>query len=199
VTPSTRKVLVVAALVGCAATVLWMYRGQDAGQGLVGNANVVGGLAGVAALALTVALLWPRRPSTALPADTDRQLAMAVEYLARETLSAWRAQAKARRVTTPAPALVSWQWAGPDVAIRAAELAADHDRLMLLTDGEVTRLRELYEALPQPGRVVILGGPGAGKTTAMLLLLIDVQAHRPARADTSSTVSTRSPQPCKAP
>src|SRR4029450_2222084 len=42
--------------------------------------------------------------------------------------------------------------------------------------GVVTRLREqLYDRLDgERARVVILGGPGAGKTAAMLLLLIDV-------------------------
>jgi hypothetical protein len=48
----------------------------------------------------------------------------------------------------------------------------------------------LYDRLDcERARVVILGGPGAGKTAAMLLLLIDVLeqlidvlAHRPARS-----------------
>jgi hypothetical protein len=50
----------------------------------------------------------------------------------------------------------------------------------------VTELREqLYDRLDgERARVVILGGPGAGKTAAMmLLLLIDVLEHRPAGSE----------------
>ncbi|MFI6076333.1 NACHT domain-containing protein [Actinoplanes sp. NPDC051343] len=173
-TSSVRKLLIVVALAACAAAVGWMYCGKD----LVGSANVIGGLAGVAALMLAVAALWPKRLPSAETADG--RLGRAAEYLARETLSVWRKQAKARRVTTPAPALVAWRWAGSEVAAPAAELITGQGRPALLTQGEVTRLRELYTGLPAPGRVVILGGPGAGKTTAMLLLLIDVLSHRSA-------------------
>ncbi|MEV6871635.1 hypothetical protein [Amycolatopsis sp. NPDC051128] len=51
----------------------------------------------------------------------------------------------------------------------------------LLTTGVVTELRQqLYNRLDSTrGRIVVLGEPGAGKTAAILLLLIDVLHHRP--------------------
>jgi hypothetical protein len=52
----------------------------------------------------------------------------------------------------------------------------------------------LYEELPNPGRIVILGDPGAGKTTAMLLLLIDVLAAR-ANARTGTNEVPEGPVP----
>jgi hypothetical protein len=52
----------------------------------------------------------------------------------------------------------------------------------LLTTGLVTELRqELYQRPGAPARLVIIGGPGAGKTTSMMLLLIDVLHNRTVR------------------
>jgi hypothetical protein len=90
---------------------------------VVGNANVVGGIAGVLALAVAVAVLWPRagRRAAVAPAAAG-QVQAAVEYLARETLRYWRVQAKDRRITTPSPAAVRWRWASEDVAVPADKL-----------------------------------------------------------------------------
>ncbi|WP_157751834.1 hypothetical protein [Actinoplanes derwentensis] len=176
-----RKSLAVVMLAGCGGLLVWMFFGRAAGAGLVGNSNVVGGIAGLAAFAVSALAVWPRKSAAEvveLPAAAEGLLA-AEGYLARETLAYWREQAKRRRITTPAPARVSWQWAGPDVAAPPSEVAGDESVVALLSDRVVSQLRrDLYEVLPVPGRIVILGGPGAGKTTAMLLLLIDVLAAR---------------------
>ncbi|MFC7279841.1 hypothetical protein ACFQS1_38285 [Paractinoplanes rhizophilus] len=175
--------MIAVALAGCAAALAWMYRAR--GEDLVGRANVVGGLAGAVGVVLAVLALWPRGPQLPGLDEVERRLDAALEYLAQQTLSAWQRQAKDRRITTPAPALVSWQWAGPDIATPATDLTGP-DRPALLTAGEITRLRQLYEQLPTPARMVILGGPGAGKTTAMLLLLIDILIHRAPPTNTDS-------------
>lgn len=120
----------------------------------------------------------------------------AVRYLANETLRYWYKQAKQRRITTPSPASVRWSWASAEVAVPAQELQPDPpvvsgglvpDQLprRLLTAGVVTELREqLYECLDGlRRRIVVLGGPGAGKTAALLLLLIDILEHRPLDSD----------------
>ncbi|MFG2043736.1 NACHT domain-containing protein [Dactylosporangium sp. NPDC048998] len=170
------QALIVAALLASIAAVVWMFRGHAANEGLVGNANVIGGLAGVAALIVALLTLWPRKAgqtdAVSRPAAEQRQAA--AEYLARETLRYWQQQAKDRRIVTPSPAAVAWRWADQNVAVPAGQLQSK-----LLTEGVVTELREqLYGQLPDPARVVILGGPGAGKTTAMLLLLIDILRAR---------------------
>ncbi|MFI6073810.1 NACHT domain-containing protein [Actinoplanes sp. NPDC051343] len=167
-------------LVACVAAALWMFLGNADGR-LVGNANVVGGLMGVASFAAVAVAFWPKRAVFVDEGSraTEEQLQAAAAYLARETLAYWREQAKARRITTPAPARVSWRWAGLNVAPPPAEVVGAESALVLLTDRVVSELRrDLYEVLPDPGRMVILGGPGAGKTTAMLLLLIDVLTRR---------------------
>ncbi|HEY3262945.1 MAG TPA: hypothetical protein VGJ95_22195 [Pseudonocardiaceae bacterium] len=176
---AVRIAIVVAALV-CVATVAWVFKGPAASNTVIGNANVVGGVAAVMALLLAVAVLWPSagpRRATAAPVATGPAQA-ASDYLARETLRYWRVQAKDRRITTPSPAAVRWGWASEAVAVPAWEL---QHGARVLTAGVVTGLREqLYDRLESDRvRVVVLGGPGAGKTAAMLLLLIDVLEHRP--------------------
>jgi hypothetical protein len=119
-----------------------MFRAGAADSRLVGNANVVGGIAGVIALALAAATLWSRRAASQATPPAGL-LADAVDYLAVETVRYWRDQAKARRITTPSPAVVRWSWAGPSVAARPKRLAPT-----VLTQGVITRLRE---QLYQPG------------------------------------------------
>ncbi|WP_433304293.1 hypothetical protein ACQP2F_14555 [Actinoplanes sp. CA-030573] len=149
-----RKVIIAVALAGCAVTLMWMYGADKLDSNLVDKANVVGGLAGIVALVLGVLVLWPKLPAPVSP--DAAQLDAALWYLARQTLSAWQRQAKERRITTSTPALVSWQWAGAEIATPAAALTAP-DQPALLTAGEITRLWQLYDQLPAPAGMVILG------------------------------------------
>ena len=66
----------------------------------------------------------------------------------------------------------------PDVAVPPQDVQSDDSRLF--TRGEVTALKQqLYDRLPaNRARIVIIGGPGSGKTGAMLLLLIDTLEQR---------------------
>jgi hypothetical protein len=66
------RIVIVGVLLVCAAGVVWMFAGSAAGDRVVGNANVVGGVAGVLALVVAVGVLWPR---------VERRRAGAVEIL----------------------------------------------------------------------------------------------------------------------
>src|SRR5262249_54520109 len=112
------RIGIVVVLLGCVAGVVWMFTGS-ASDRVVGTGSVVGGVAGVLALVVAVAVLWPqiaRRRAGAAAVETG-QVPAATEYLAEETLRYWREQAKDRRITTPSPAAVRWSWAGEEVAV----------------------------------------------------------------------------------
>jgi len=151
----------------------------------------------LAAAALTVSLLaflvpwwWKGRRATALPA-TEAQVTEAADQLAQRMIDTWRQEAKDRRISTPAPVRVQWQWGPHEVAapprqVTTAPVAgtgplplpkpdpdeSNSDRLgVLLEAGVVTQLHdEVYCRLPH-GRLILVGGPGAGKSGAMILLL----------------------------
>jgi hypothetical protein len=131
--------------------------------------------------------LWWRRGQQGNPsaATTLAQSTAAADWLAAETAARWKQEAAGRRITTPAPARVRWHWAPESVSVSAAEAVTPLPQgtgpaplpgiglpAVILSSGLVTRLHdEVYARLPS-GRLVLTGGPGAGKTGAMILLLL---------------------------
>jgi TIR domain len=138
---------------------------------------------------------WQRRhravAGTSLPMHVDA----AVDLLAARTLATWSQQVVQRGIQAPAPVRVRWQWAAGDIAAPRQDLAASpslptdpgplspdgDDRPgtgQVLNSGLVTRLHDEVYARLRHGRLVLIGGPGAGKTGAMILLLIEALRHR---------------------
>lgn len=160
----------------------------------VDTATVVAGVAAPVAIAgvplsWLIRRWWRRRHVPTV--STADQLAQAADQLAQAVLTTWRQEAADRRITTPAPVRVRWYWsleqassshhsarelvpgAGP------APIPAEHPKVDdVLIAGVVTRLHdELYTRLPH-GRLVLTGAGGAGKTGAMILLLLAALEHR---------------------
>ncbi|MEV6305205.1 hypothetical protein AB0M02_37735 [Actinoplanes sp. NPDC051861] len=109
------------------------------------------------------------------PPWTD--LDTACRKLAQMVNEQWRGEATARGIATPAPATVRWRWGETDVAADPADVAATKGAGPL-TSGTVNRLHDEVYARLSHGRLVLLGRPGAGKTAAMILLLIAALEHR---------------------
>ena len=156
----------------------------------------------LAAVAIGITLLmavggwWQKsRVGAAVQVSTPVQVAAAADRLAEVMTSRWRLEAAGRRIVTPAPATVRWHWAADEVTALRLEVTTapapgtgppplpDLGRPgELLNSGVVTRLHdEVYARLPH-GRLVMLGGPGAGKTGAMILLLLAALDRRAALA-----------------
>jgi hypothetical protein len=137
--------------------------------------------------ALTAVYLWwlkGRRVDAAVP-TTPAQAAAAADWLAGETAARWGQEAADRHITTPAPAKVRWHWAPAAVSVTAAEAAVPPPPgagpaplpgtglpAAILSSGLVTKLHDEVYARLASGRLVLTGGPGAGKTGAMILLLL---------------------------
>jgi len=137
---------------------------------------------------------WSKgRGSDQSETSTPEQAAAAADWLAGAVAGSWRKEAVARRIVTPAPVSVRWRWASGDWMTlpprEAGQLPAPgagpptlpdlgQPDDPVLTSGVVTKLHdELYARLPR-GRLVITGGPGSGKTGAMILLLLEALAWR---------------------
>lgn len=184
-------------VLACVVGVVWMlFVPWPPHADVLYKAAVLSALAGVAAIMVMVVEPWLRGSRRGADPPSAAQVQDAVAYLANETLRYWRTQANQRRITTPSPASVRWSWASTEVAVPPQDLQPDlpvvsgglvlgESPARLLTAGVVTELREqLYERLDETRRrIVVLGGPGAGKTAAMLLLLIDSLEHRPPDTD----------------
>lgn len=121
----------------------------------------------------------PRHP-LATPAEEQLRL------LARASWNQWAAAANDRRLVHPAPLPIRWHRSSALVAgpVSAAEYprfdplpglaAVTGDELF---DGTRDALHEIYGGLPS-GRLLLLGKPGSGKSTAAILLLLDALRYR---------------------
>lgn len=181
--------LAVSALVS--AYVMW--GGDPSGQ--PNRAQVSGTLwAAVVVVPPAFAWAWARRRPASDTSNGD-QVAAAADLLATRMMLYWSAQVVQRGIQTPAPVRVRWAWAGDEVALSrealndSPDLGNDPCPLagvspavqadgQVLGSGLVTRLHDEVYVKLRHGRLVLIGGPGAGKTGAMILLLLEALRHR---------------------
>lgn len=191
-----QSVLALAGVLFLVALPLWIAWQIHTSENPVGSVSVYSGY--LAPVYFVVPLLvglitwwWKARVASDSAVSTATQAA-ASKRLAENMLTIWRQEAKDRRISTPAPVRVRWQWGPPQVASPVTELinASVGDIVpgpLRITsgsgtpgvplDGEVvTQLHdEVYSRFP---RLVLIGTPGAGKTGAMILLLLAALKHR---------------------
>jgi hypothetical protein len=142
--------------------------------GLQDAANAAAVLAVVLALpALAIPLVRRLRAETAPTAD---QVSRAGETLAGLVTGQWRQEALARSLGNPEPMPVRWRLTEHSVM--------DHPRLIMAGlssfDGRSDRISPLAAEFRQllRRRLVILGGPGSGKTTLAVQLLLELLTTR---------------------
>ncbi|WP_170201365.1 NACHT domain-containing protein [Actinocorallia herbida] len=116
-------------------------------------------------------LRWARRDRS--EDDPDK----AVRLLVRAVRTQWAREAEARRLLRPRPLRLRWRTAPPDV--RAGASGGGHGSLPP-TDTRLPAAADLAAALhAADGPLVVLGEPGAGKTTTALLLLLALLEDAP--------------------
>lgn len=145
--------------------------------------------------AVSPVVVWARKQrQREASVSTSAQVDAAADILAVRTSATWSKELVRRGIEAPAPVRVRWRWAGGEVASPEQELASsparsfDPDPLPadpegspgqhILSSGVVTRLHDEVYARLRHGRLVLIGGAGAGKTGAMILLLVEALQYR---------------------
>ena len=178
-------------LMGGVVSLVWIFRLPPAEQG-----NRIAVLALVLTFVSTVIALVQlergRRSVDSRPVDVLATL------LAQAVYGQWRTAADERRLVMPAPIPIRWSLSDLDVAgpVVAAVGAPDVSPAFpplpghaMITEEELRagggrrELHQLFAGLAS-GRIVVVGAPGAGKSGAAILLLLDAVAHRDSLDDT---------------
>ena len=184
-----RTAIVLSAAFMVVAVVAWMIWGIYSSKYPVDTATVLAGVLAPVAIAVTLLMAlgtwWWKGSRAAAEVGTEALLAEAADKLAYNVRNDWLKEASRRRIGTPVSAKIWWRWAPDDISAPRSEVTASPVPGLgpsplpdlekpgeLLGSGEVIRLHtEVYARLPR-GRLVLLGGPGSGKTAAMILLLL---------------------------
>ena len=180
---------------GAAAAIGYVLWG-GAEENLPDRAQVSGPLLAAAVIVPPVVVWgWQRRHRPVAGTSTRGEVDAAADRLAEQTLESWSRQVVQRGIQDPAPVRVRWRWAANDIALPRQELTAapslttdpgplpsrandSAEAGQVLNSGVVTRLHDEVYARLHHGRLVLIGHPGAGKTGAMILLLLEALRFR---------------------
>ena len=154
-------------------------------EGFGGLAISVAGIA-----AGWIAWIWGHKTSQGSGVVSGQELGRLADLLARTVDAEWTRAAGERGLLEPEPIPVRWQRstapvAGPVAAAVASTrfaplpglAAAGEQRLQA---GQVSELHEVYGGLGS-GRLMIAGGPGSGKSSAAVLLILAALRYREER------------------
>ncbi|MEN3615836.1 NACHT domain-containing protein [Plantactinospora sp. ZYX-F-223] len=147
------------------------FHDNDLLEGLDKFFSVIGGTSGLLALVLTIQALR----SAGSPAHTPGRHAdsAVLDGLAAAVEQVWRPELRRRRLANPHPLPVAWTTVGPPIADHWSNIRSDGDPTPLNLDDclDLRHPDALHQVLTDKrlrGRVVILGEPGAGKTSLLL-------------------------------
>ncbi len=173
-------VIAVVTVAGLAA--VWRSPHRADLEGFAGLAIPVAGIA-----AGRIAWIWRRKHSQGSESVSGQELGRLTDLLAGAVDEEWTRAAGERGLLEPEPIPVRWRRpaapvTGPVAAAVASTrfaplpgLAAAGERK--LRAGRVSELHEVYGGLGS-GRLVIAGGPGSGKSSAAVLLILAALRYR---------------------
>jgi NACHT domain len=160
-------------LVAGAAGYLVIVRITEGAQAADNEASVIAGI--LAAAGATAAILgWAqhRRRQASLPA-TAEQVDQAAATLAGAVREQWQAEAEARSLGDPEPMPVRWRLTSPNLMDHPQVITPDEPLSVAGSSDRIGPLTQAFRALPRR-RLVITGGPGTGKTTLAVQLLLEL-------------------------
>ncbi|MDJ1136812.1 hypothetical protein [Streptomyces iconiensis] len=187
-TRRTGVVYLLLALCGTAVAV-WLFRARGEDGSAV--AAVVTVLLGLPTMWLTWEAFRVGRIEARAAGGPSAQLSAAADELADEVWDELQQAASDRQLRSPAPIPVRWRWsrspvAGPmEAALGDPQSLTPFSRLPQVPASDVTTVREgglsdlfkVYGGLGS-GRIVVLGGPGSGKSDAAILTVLEALKHR---------------------
>ncbi|MFI5690058.1 NACHT domain-containing protein [Streptomyces sp. NPDC051636] len=177
-----RTVVLVLGLTALAGLLVWVgvagIRRDLAAAGVV--AGIVAAL--LAAPMLAVGLwTWWRRTTGPQLAATGEEINRAKEMLAGLVAEQWRDEAVLRSLDDPIPIPVHWRVARrPDLMDHPANLTPGV--LISVSSNEISGLVGEFRRMERR-RLVVLGGPGAGKTTLAVQMVRELLASRERHGD----------------
>jgi hypothetical protein len=139
-------------------------------------------LAALATFALSIPPLvaslwsWYRRSASPVPV-TSADLAAAKDVLAGLVEQQWQAEAVLRSLDDPDPMPVQWHVSGHDAVMDRPANLTPGSLLLTASSDAIAALVGEFRAMRRR-RLVILGGPGTGKTTLAVLILRELLATR---------------------
>ncbi|MFI0405522.1 NACHT domain-containing protein [Actinomadura sp. 3N508] len=188
--PWLAVVSVVVGVVGLGVVTFAPLAGKGGLQVAANRAQLTGGFVLAAAVALVSTSVWARRRSRALAeqsVSSPDEVTRAKDLLAEMVAEQWKDEARLRSLDDPDPIPVRWRTPAPGEHTPAI---MDHPGLIdpvagaggggLWWTASSTDIAALTGRFRQTRRrrLVILGGPGAGKTTLAVQLLLHLLATR---------------------
>ncbi|GAA4102416.1 NACHT domain-containing protein [Actinomadura miaoliensis] len=161
--------------------------GKDGLQISANRAQLTGGLVIAAALPTVGVWRWARRRSRELrvaAAPSSDTLAHAKDVLAESVAVQWKHEARLRSLDDPDPIPVRWRTHEQNPQSTALmdhpaniQSAADQGLWWTASSDDIAALADRFRRTRRR-RLIILGGPGTGKTTLALQLLLQLLATR---------------------
>jgi len=184
----TRRWLVLGCALLAAALVWWVVDVSRLPAAERGNAGGYGQfILAAIGLPISVVAAW----KAFVPARAEPGLDELSDVFARAMTEQWTSAAAERRLSQPAPLPVRWRRAreltGPASAATVGALFEPLPGFPRVTTGRLAKgsrrdLLRVYSGLAS-GRLLIVGGPGTGKSSAAVLLLLDALRHREQTTD----------------
>ncbi|MEV0165585.1 NACHT domain-containing protein [Nonomuraea fuscirosea] len=160
--------------------IVWQYKNQLGQLGLVVAATQViagaGALVGVCHQVLQFVSSW-RRSHAPLPAPTSTEITTAKDVLAGLVTQQWRDETALRSLCDPAPMPLAWRSTERRELADRSEIIADGTVAFSGLDVHIEAMVRNFRAL-RCRRLVILGGPGTGKTTLAVQLVLELLRTR---------------------